>query len=142
MDQNFTLSHFNAKAKSLLEATFFIIFFKYVAEVEMQVQNGLGVHGSLVPYILDMGLAWWDSVVILDLYIYFRWVKLMIKNVIWLCEKRNISSNVCSVYVETIWLRLWHGSVVTFWLVNGYHARYVNRWTQLYMITLIIQMLF
>ena len=51
------------KAKLLLEATFFIIIFIY---------NGQGVLGSLVPFILDMGLAWLGSMVILDLYIYFR----------------------------------------------------------------------
>ena len=46
---------------------FFIIDFTY-----LKVQNGQDVLGSLVPFILDMGLAWLGSMVILDLYIYFR----------------------------------------------------------------------
>ena len=44
----------------------------YLPEVDIQVQNGQGVLGSLVPSILDMGLAWLDSMAILDLYMYFR----------------------------------------------------------------------
>ena len=46
-----------AKAKLLLEATFFIINHFYLPEVDIQVQNGQRVLGSLVPSILDMGLA-------------------------------------------------------------------------------------
>ena len=37
--------------------------------------NGLG------PSILDMGLVCWGSMAILDLYIYFPQVKMMMKNV-------------------------------------------------------------
>ena len=60
-----------SKAKLLLEATFFIIIF-IIPEVDIQVQNGQGVLGSLVPSILNIGLACRGSMAILDLYIYFR----------------------------------------------------------------------
>jgi len=42
---------------------------------------GQGMFGSLVPSILDMGLACRGSMAILDLHICFGWVKVMIKNV-------------------------------------------------------------
>ena len=61
----------SGKAKLLLEKpTFFIINFTYL--LSQQVQNCQEVFGSLVPSILDMGLARWDSMAILDLYNYFR----------------------------------------------------------------------
>ena len=53
----------------------------YLPEVDIQVQNGQGVLGSLVPSILDIGLACLGSMAILDLYIYFRQVKMMMKNI-------------------------------------------------------------
>jgi hypothetical protein len=36
--------------------------------IDIQVQNGQGVLGSLVPSILDIGLACLGSMAILDLY--------------------------------------------------------------------------
>ena len=50
----------------------------YLPEVDIQVQNDQGVLGSLVPSILDIRLACRGSMAILDLYIYFRQVKIMI----------------------------------------------------------------
>ena len=44
----------------------------YLPEVDVQVQNGQGVLDSLVLSILDMGIACWGSMSILDLNIYFR----------------------------------------------------------------------
>ena len=44
----------------------------YLSEVDIQLQNDQGVFGSLVPSILYVGLACWDS---MDLYIYFRYRK-------------------------------------------------------------------
>jgi hypothetical protein len=44
------------QAELLLELTFLIIVF-HLPEVDIWVQNGKGVLGSLVPSILDMGLA-------------------------------------------------------------------------------------
>ena len=42
----------------------------------MQVQDGQGVLGNLVPSILDIGLACWGSIMaILDLYIYLRYLR-------------------------------------------------------------------
>ena len=60
---------FFSKAKLILEATFFIIIFT-ISEVDIQVQNGQEVLGSLVLSILDMEPAYWGSMAILDLYIY------------------------------------------------------------------------
>ena len=53
----------SVKAKLLLEATFFIIIFTYLKYLDIQVQNGQWV---LVPSILDIGLASWGSMAILD----------------------------------------------------------------------------
>jgi hypothetical protein len=36
---------------------------------------------SLKPSILDMGLACWGSMAVLELYIYFSYVKMMMKNI-------------------------------------------------------------
>ena len=44
----------------------------YLPDIDIKVQNGQGVLGSLVWLILDMGLACWGSMAILDLNIYFR----------------------------------------------------------------------
>ena len=56
----------SGKAKLLLEKpTFFIINFTYL--LSQQVQNCQGVFGSLVPSILDMGLAY-----LLRLHVYFE----------------------------------------------------------------------
>ena len=60
------------KAKLLLEVLNVLHHHFYLPEVDIQVQNGKGVLGSLVSSILDMGLACLGSMAILDLYIYFR----------------------------------------------------------------------
>ena len=53
----------------------------YLLEIDIHVQNNQGLLGGLFPSILDMRLACWGFMAILDLYIYFRQVKMMMKNV-------------------------------------------------------------
>ena len=60
------------KAKLCTFRSIVLHYHFYLPEVDIQVQNGQGVIGSLVPSILDTSLACWGTMAILDLYIFFR----------------------------------------------------------------------
>ena len=45
-------NYYIGKKILLLEATFFIIIFTYLPEVDIQVQNRQGVLGNIIQYVL------------------------------------------------------------------------------------------